>query len=146
MYGEDDRMDSLINWGCKLALQAAPPAFDCSVLRVLPIHFAKSIEQRFLEVASKCGSIDHSDEDVEELRYLLDECTECRKGIYSDWVNASALDVGEERRRMDGDMPGYCGIYDNIEVDNPQETRSRMTAILAPAITELEALMAHAAR
>ena len=96
MHGEDDGMDRLIDWGCRLALQAAPPAFDCSVLKVLPIHLAKSIEHRFLEVASRCGSIEHTDEDVDELRYLLDECGECRKGIYADWVNASALDVGEQ--------------------------------------------------
>ena len=145
MHGEDDGMDRLIDWGCRLALQAAPPAFDCSVLKVLPIHLAKSIEHRFLEVASRCGSIEHTDEDVDELRYLLDECGECRKGIYADWVNASALDVGEDRRRTGGDMPGYGGIYDNIEVDDPAETRFRMAAILAPALTELDGCLAQVA-
>ena len=142
MYGEDDGMDRLIDWGCRLALQAAPPAFDCPVLKVLPIHLAKSIEHRFLEVASRCGSIEHTDEDVDELRYLLDECSECRKGIYSDWVDASALGATEDCRRTEGDMPGYGGIYDNIEVDDPRETRARMTAILKPSLVELEVLMA----
>ena len=145
MHGEDDGMDRLIDWGCRLALQAAPPAFDCSVLKVLPIHLAKSIEHRFLEVASRCGSIEHTDEDVDELRYLLDECGECRKGIYADWVNASALDVGEDRRTTGGDMPGCGGIYDNIEVDDPAETRFRMAAILAPALTELDGCLAQVA-
>jgi len=137
MSGEDDNMDALITWGAALSLQSAPPAFDSPVLNVLPIHFAKAIEAHFLKLAAECGCPSRSYAEAIDDRYNFEEADDCRKAIYRDWVAAAAIDVHDESKYFDSHSPGCGGRYDNVEVENPHETRKRMWAILAPASAAL---------
>ena len=142
--GEDPNMDRMIEWGCLLAWNGAPPRFDGPVLRELPESMARAMEEEFLRLAAmpECDELPATD--PLEVFECASACEiNFRKTIYEAWVEAAALHVHSRTVCIGG--LGSGGIYDNLEVENPVDTQARMRIILAPAMESLLKLMEDAA-
>ena len=53
------------------------------------------------------------------------------------WAAVASLDAGGAKTFND-ECPGLSSIYDTVEVECPYETRSRMDAVLVPALEALD--------
>jgi len=128
-------LETIMLWGADLAFNGSPPRDDGPVLNVLPIQVARVLGELFLEITlfgdggCECG------EDL--LISYGGDWKISRVDIYS-----ALLEVADECHetktvRTDGIIGG---IWDNIEVENPDATRNRMEAIAKLAVDAIEAL------
>ena len=128
-------LEKLLNWAVNLAYQGSPPRFDGPVLNKLPIQVAKELAALSLNFSLMDTFGYESGEDMFMDLGVEGEAT--RTTVYVELIKVASEEFNERTIRTDG-FTG--GIYDIIEVENPDETRRRMEALLAPAIEAIEAI------
>lgn len=133
--GDIELLDRLLGWGIQLGFEGTPPRLDGPVLDVLPIRLAKELATYFLRVASFDAEGYQDGEDM--IGDLGDADSPNRKSAYVVLAEEAAENIQEKTIRTDGILGG---VYEVVEVENPDQTRKRMNAILAQAIEAMESL------
>ena len=131
---EIEALEDILQWGVNLAFADAPPRFDGPVLNVLPISIAHELEKYFLEVSL----LDRKGYSSATGGFCMQQRERTRRTVYDVLLRLAAKEV-RDTKQMKWPILSHP-IINYTEVENPAETRKRVSALLVPALAAIETL------